>query len=138
MDRKDRNTRGGSSRERATQRSARTQQVSRAAPDHGGTGTSRMLLTVLQHRQTIWNVYLNTSREAASAALSLEFEPVGENQQGVRHVRPVGDELRRTLQAGGALRKSDLAAELEQALAPDGTSKDGAAGAMKSAATSGT
>jgi hypothetical protein len=80
-------------------------------------GTSQLFLTLIEHRGTIWNVYLSTARDTApTARMQLAFEPAGENPAGVRHVRPVAGNLWSALQAGESLQRSELAAELGKAL----------------------
>jgi len=81
-------------------------------------GNSRLLLTLLEHQGVIWTVYLANVRDAQPAArMLLQFEPSGSNEESVCHSRPVAGKLWGALQAGEAVQRSDLTAELAEALA---------------------
>lgn len=110
---------GGALRQAGVQRTARAagRAVSQPAAN---TASSRIHLTHIVRDGAIWNVFIaTTAGHGGPAAVLLEFERTGGDDQPDRYSTTLAGQLREALYGGGSVSRADLMHELEFAIQSD-------------------
>jgi hypothetical protein len=88
-------------------------------------GSSRIQLTHILRDGAIWNVFIaTTAGHGAPAAVLLEFERTGGDDQPVRYSTALTGGLRDALYGGGSVSRADLVHELELAMQSDAARRE--------------